>query len=105
MTAAIGNRDVKSDQYYLTAAYQFTTQFTFDGGLYRIINKQQDARGTISVLRGTYALSKRTSLYLQTAYLSNSAQAAYTLSQGGAGASPGRGMNQWGTMIGMRHAF
>lgn len=105
VTAAIGNRDVKSDQYYLTAAYLFTPQFTLDGGYYRIINQQQDARGTISVVRGTYALSKRTSVYLQTAYLSNSAQAAYTLSQGGAGASPGKGMNQWGTMIGMRHAF
>lgn len=105
VSAAIGNREVKSDQYYLTAAYLFSPQFTLDGGYYRIINKQQDARGSISVLRGTYALSKRTSVYLQTAYLMNSAQAAYTLSQGGAGASPGKGMNQWGSMIGVRHAF
>lgn len=98
-------RSVSSDLYYLTAAYNFTPAFTLDGGVYRIVNKEQDARGTISVVRGTYFLSKRTSLYAQTAYLQNSNQAAYTLSQGGPGATPGRGMNQWGTMVGIRHAF
>ncbi|AOI80379.1 hypothetical protein WS54_28755 [Burkholderia sp. NRF60-BP8] len=56
-------------------------------------------------LRGTYFLSKRTAVYLQGAYLANSAHAAFTVSAGGGGTTPAPGQNQVGVMAGIRHMF
>jgi predicted porin len=96
---------VNSDMFYLTASYAWQPQFVIDGGVYRIVNTQHDTRGTIAALRGTWLLSRRSAVYLQSGYLFNSAHAAYTLSQGGAGASPNAGVNQLGVMAGVRHTF
>lgn len=96
---------VRSDTYYATAAYTVTPFTIVDGGVYRTIDTQQDTRATLVALRGTYLLSKQTSVYLQSGYLFNSAKARYTLSQGGAGATPGAGMGQLGVMAGIRHLF
>jgi predicted porin len=97
--------DVRSNLFYVTAAYPISAALIVDGGIYRIINHVQNARGTIIALRTTYLLSKRTAVYLQGGYLFNSAHASYTLSQGGPGATPGAGMNQLGFMVGLRHSF
>jgi len=97
--------NVHSNLFYLTASYPVTPAFSVDGGVYRIINDEQDARGTIIAIRTTYLLSKRTAVYWQGGYLFNSAHAGYTLSQGGPGASPGIGMGQLGIMVGARHSF
>nr|WP_085485339.1 porin [Paraburkholderia susongensis] len=97
--------NVHSDQFYLTASYPVTPAFIVDGGVYHIVNDRDDARGTIAALRTTYLLSKRTAVYLQGAYLWNSAKAAYTVSQGGGGTTPAPGMGQLGLMAGVRHSF
>jgi predicted porin len=86
-------------------SYPFTAAFIVDGGVYHIVNAHDDARGTIAALRSTYLLSKRTAVYLQGAYLWNSAKAAYTVSQGGGGTTPAPGMGQLGVMAGIRHSF
>jgi predicted porin len=52
-----------------------------------------------------YALSKRSSTYVQVGQLHNSATARYTLSQGGAGATPNVGKEQLGLMVALRHVF
>lgn len=104
-TDAVGLPGVNSDMFYLTASYTWTPQYVIDGGVYRIVNTQHDTRATIAALRGTWLLSRRSAVYLQTGYLFNSARAAYTLSQGGAGASPNVGVNQLGVMAGVRHTF
>lgn len=104
-TDAAGLPGVNSDMFYLTASYTLAPQYVIDGGVYRIVNAQHDTRGTIAALRGTWLLSRRSAVYLQTGYLFNSARAAYTLSQGGAGASPNAGVNQLGVMAGVRHTF
>ena len=60
---------------------------------------------TILAGSGASPLSKRTALYAQTGYLWNSANAQYSVSGGGGGTTPGKGMNQLGAMVGMRTAF
>jgi predicted porin len=82
-----------------------TPAFILDGGVYRIINRADDTRGTIAALRTTYLLSKRSAVYLQGAYLVNSPHAAYTVSQGGGGTTPAPGIGQLGVMAGIRHSF
>jgi predicted porin len=105
-TSDAGNAtpNVQSHQFFLTAAYHLTSAVTVDGGVFRVINHVQDARGTILVARTTYAFSKRTAVYGQAGYLFNSARATYELSQG-PGATPPMGANQLGLMVGLRHAF
>lgn len=78
--------------------------FSVDSLVQRIINSQQDKRATMETLRGTYSLSKRTSVYAQCGWLQNSTYGAYAVSGGGP-ATPGNGMNQFGTMLGMQHVF
>nr|WP_245964719.1 porin [Trinickia dinghuensis] len=104
-TMSPGVPDVRTNTWYLTASYFVTPAAIVDGGAYRTIDSEQDTRGTIATLRGTYLLSKATSVYLQTAYLFNSAKAKYTLSQGGPGATPAAGAGQLGLMVGLRHSF
>ena len=104
-TVSAETPNVHSDQFYLTAQYPVTAAFIVDGGVYRIVNSDHDTRGTIAALRTTYQLSKRSAVYLQGAYLWNSAKAAYTVSQGGGGTTPAPGAGQLGIMAGIRHSF
>lgn len=95
---------ITTNQYVLEAGYQVTPYFNVDSVVQRIVNSQQDTRATMETLRGTYFLSKRTSVYAQCGWLQNSAHGAYSVSGGGL-ATPGKGMNQVSAMVGMRHAF
>lgn len=104
-TVSPATPDVGSNLFYLTAAYNLTPAFIVDGGAYRIVNRQNDTRGTIGALRTTYLLSKRSAVYLQGAWLFNSAHAQYTVSQGGGGTTPAAGAGQLGVMAGIRHSF
>lgn len=97
--------DVRSNLFYLGASYPITPALTLDGEVYRIINRDQDARATMSTLRSTYFLSKSTAVYLQASYLANSAHARYTVSSGGGGTTPPAGEGQTGVMAGIRHLF
>jgi predicted porin len=100
-----GPASVRSDLYFAGASYLFTPSFEVDAEGFRMLNQQHDTRATMAMLRGIYLLSKRTSAYLQYAYLMNSANAAYSVSVGGPGATPGKGMNQTGVMVGLQHTF
>lgn len=100
-----GPASVRSDLYFAGASYLITPAFEVDGEGSRIINQQHDTRATMAMLRGLYFLSKRTVAYLQAAYLTNSRHAAYNVSAGGPGATPGIGMNQTGAMVGLQHSF
>ncbi|WP_109478168.1 porin [Paraburkholderia sp. C35] len=94
-----------SNLFYVGAWYPITPTFIVDGEAYRIVNAAQDARATLGVVRGTYLLSKRTAVYLQTAYLANSSRARYSVSAGGGGTTPAAGVGQLGVMAGIRHFF
>lgn len=97
--------DVRSNLYFVNGSYPLTGALTLDAGLIRLVNADQSRSATMAVLRGVYALSKRTALYAQTGYLWNSANAQYSVSGGGGGTTPGKGVNQLGAMVGMRTAF
>ena len=103
LQAAAG--DVRSNLVFVNGSYPLTGALTLDAGLIRIINADQSRSATMAVVRGVYALSKRTALYAQTGYLWNSANAQYSVSGGGGGTTPAKGMNQLGAMVGMRTAF
>lgn len=94
---------ITSDQVALEALYQFTAALSVEGLIQRIVNSQQDTRASMEMLNVTYLLSKRTALYANWAFLQNSAKAAYSVSLGGG--TPGKGMNQMGAMVGIRHNF
>jgi predicted porin len=96
---------VRSDIYYLGARYLFTPALSVDGAVYRVLNAQHDTRATLGTVRAMYLLSKATAVYTQVGYLANSAHARYSVSSGGAGATPAAGANQTGVMLGMRHLF
>ncbi|HWV04744.1 porin [Ralstonia sp.] len=103
LQAAAG--DVRSNLYFVNGSYPLTGALTLDAGLLRIVNADQSRSATMAVVRGVYALSKRTALYAQTGYLWNSANAQYSVSGGGGGTTPAKGVNQLGAMVGMRTAF
>lgn len=104
-TDASGGPNLHSNLFYLTANYYVTPAFLVDTGVYHVTVSGQDARATLGVLRGTYFLSKQTAVYLQGAYLANSAHAAFSVSAGGGGTTPAPGQNQVGVMAGIRHMF
>ncbi|WGS55152.1 porin (plasmid) [Paraburkholderia sp. D15] len=100
-----GPASVRSDLYFAGATYLITPAFEVDGEGFRMVNHQHDTRASMAMLRGAYFLSKRTVAYVQAAYLMNSTRAAYNVSAGGPGATPGVGMNQTGAMAGLQHSF
>ncbi|KXV16130.1 hypothetical protein CR51_01740 [Caballeronia megalochromosomata] len=97
--------DARSDLFFVGASYFVTPSFIVDGEVYRIVNADHDTRATMSTLRTTYLLSKRTAVYAQGSYLANSAKARYSVSGGGGGTTPAAGAGQTGVMIGVRHSF
>ncbi|MBN3788919.1 porin [Burkholderia sp. Ac-20353] len=97
--------DVRSNLFFVGAAYQVTPSVLLDGEAFRIVNSDQNTRATMTTLRGTYFLSKATAVYLQSSYLWNSAHARYTLSSGGGGTTPAAGVGQLGVIAGIRHLF
>lgn len=70
------------------------------------------SQSTVYALRGAYALSKRTAVYLVGGRMSNKGSANAGLSSGtiptaadGGATAPGAGKGQSGFMIGIRHSF
>lgn len=103
-SAAAATPTITSNQYALEAEYQMSPALFFDALLQRIIDRQQDTRANMEAIRVTYSLSVRTAVYAQPGFLQNSANAAYSVSGGGA-STPGKGMNQVGSIFGIRHTF
>lgn len=95
---------ITSSQVTLEAVYQLTPALSFEALVQRIVNSQQDTRANMEMVNTTYLLSKRTSIYVNLAFLKNSTRAAYSISLGGAN-TPGAGMSQLGAMAGIRHTF
>lgn len=95
---------VNSDLYYIGSSYQIAPSYLIDGGISRIINKDQNRNASVYVIRGIYNVDANLSLYLQAGHINNSAQSASTLSVG-AGVSPIAGKDQSGYMIGARYRF
>jgi predicted porin len=95
---------VTSNQFALEGQYKVTPSVVIDGMVQRIIDRQQDTRASMEMLRTTYLLSARTAVYAQIAFLQNSRNGAYSITSAG-GAIPAKGMNQTASMVGIQHRF
>jgi len=100
------NRDnvapLESDLFYAGASVPLTTALTLDAEVSRLDVKSSPNDASMLVVRGAYALSRRTAVYAMTGHMRNEGTAAHSLS---AGATVGAGMSQSGVMAGIRHTF
>jgi predicted porin len=100
--AATPVNDLKSDLYYLGASYPLTPALQLDGQVARHDVDGSANDSTLSVLRLTYSLSKRTAVYSSLGHMKNNGVAAIALDAGG---TVGAGLNQSGISAGVRHIF
>jgi predicted porin len=91
-----------SNLFYAGASIPVTEALSADVELSRLDVKSSPDDSTMVVLRGVYALSKRTAVYAMTGHMRNGGSAAVSLSAGG---TVGAGMGQSGLMAGIRHTF
>jgi predicted porin len=100
--AATPVNDLKSTLYYLGASYPLLPALTLDGQVARHDMKDSGNDSTLTVLRLTYYLSKRTAVYGSLGHMKNAGAAAIALDAGGA---VGTGLSQSGISTGIRHSF
>ncbi|CAG2141667.1 Outer membrane porin protein [Cupriavidus yeoncheonensis] len=94
-----------SDLYYAGASYDITPAVNLAGQLYYQKYHGSDNKAWLYALRGTYAFSKRTSVYATAGFIDNGGQLAASVSGGSPGSNPKPGANQFGTMLGIKHIF
>lgn len=95
----------RSDLVYLGAAYTITPQLGVQGQIFRLDFDNSPNKTTLFALRGTYGLSKRTTLYATVGHISNDGALAVSVSGAQPGANPGAGESQTGLGVGIRHLF
>ncbi|MFM0349807.1 porin [Paraburkholderia sp. RL17-347-BIC-D] len=97
-------RTIVSNQLALEAQYRITPALSLEGMAQYITARPQGTHAFMENIRMTYAVSVRTAVYAQLAFLQNSRNAAFDVSSAG-GATPGKGMNQAAAMLGVKHNF
>ncbi len=100
-----GSPTPRSDLWYAGAAYDITPAFTLAGQMYYLRYHNSDNKALLWAMRGTYAFSKRSSVYATAGFINNGGQLTNSVSAGATGANPRPGGNQLGMMIGMKHIF
>ncbi|SFV05498.1 porin [Pseudoduganella namucuonensis] len=100
--AATRANDLESDMYYVGASHPLSPALTLDGQVARHDVKGSANDSTLTVVRLTYNLSKRTAVYSSLGHMRNGGLAAIALDAGG---TVGAGLNQSGVSAGVRHAF
>ncbi|KDP88859.1 porin [Cupriavidus basilensis] len=100
-----GSPTPRSDLWYAGLAYDITPAFTLAGQVYYLKYHNSDNKAMLYALRGTYAFSKRTSVYATAGFIDNGGQLAQSVSGAQTGSNPKPGGNQLGTMIGIKHTF
>ncbi len=95
----------KSDLWYLGAAYAVTPNVTLDGELFKLKFKDSANAATLLALRGTYALSKRTAVYVTAGHVGNDGALAASVTNAAAGSNPAAGESQNGFAAGVKHSF
>jgi predicted porin len=97
--------DVRADTYWAGLSYVIQPAVTLTGAVYHVNVKNvaagQDADPTMYVLRGLYALSKRTDLYAAAAYAKADNGKLVSLSRD----EPGFASSQRGLTVGIQHRF
>ncbi|MFC4520212.1 porin [Cupriavidus pinatubonensis] len=100
-----GSPTPKSDLIHGGASYDITPAFNIAGQVYWLKYHNSANKVWLYALRGTYAFSKRTSVYATAGFIDNGGQLAQSVSGGAPGSNPAPGGNQFGTMIGIKHIF
>lgn len=95
---------IVSNQFALESQYRITPALSVEGMVQYITDRPQSTHAFMENIRMTYAVSVRTAVYAQLAFLQNGRNAAYAISSAGA-ATPGKGMNQTAAMVGVKHTF
>jgi predicted porin len=91
---------------YVGASAPVAGPLSVDAQLLQLHDGRPAAHARAVVVRGNYAFSRRTSVYLLLGRVSNNRNAAYSITAGelsSVAPAPGRGQN--GVMVGVRHAF
>ncbi len=100
-----GSPTPRSELWYGGVAYDITPAFTLAGQVNYLKFHNSDNKAILYALRGTYAFSKRTSVYTTAGYINNGGQLALSVSSGAAGSNPQPGGSQFGVMMGVKHIF
>jgi predicted porin len=100
-----GSTTPRSNLYWVVMAQPVSAQVVVDGMV--AMNKFENSpnKAVLLTLRGTYLLSKRTSLYLSLSSVSNSGTLASPVSTNPPGTAPLPGGSQQSVMAGIRHTF
>lgn len=91
-----------SDLWFFGASYPLTAQLVLDGQVAGLAVKNNPNDSTMTVLRLSYLVSKRTAIHSSVGRMKNSGMAALALDAGG---TVGIGKSQSGVMLGLRHLF
>ncbi len=100
-----GSTTPRSELWYTGLAYDITPAFTLAGQVYYLKYHNSDNKALLYALRGTYAFSKRTSVYATAGFIDNGGQLAMSVSGGSPGSNPRPGGSQLGAMLGIKHTF
>lgn len=100
-----GSTTPKSNLYWLVAAKPVSQAVVLDGMAAMIKYQDSPNKAVLLVARATYLLSKRTSLYLSVAAVSNSGNLAAPVSTNPPGTVPYAGSAQQSIMAGVKHTF
>lgn len=95
----------RSDLAFVGVNWPLTPAFSVDAQLAQLKFKGSPNKASLAVLRGNYALSKRTSLYAALGHIDNSGTLAVSVSGGAPGSAPPAGEAQHGLVAGVRHVF
>lgn len=97
----------KSNLWYAGATWSVSPQWAVDGQVFKLDYKNSANAATLWALRGTYFLSKRTSVYATAGRIDNDGTLALGVSNAAAaaGSTPVAGGSQTGLGTGIRHAF
>jgi predicted porin len=95
----------KSNLWYVGAAYPLTANFVVDGEVFKLDYKNSANGATLLALRGSYSLSKRTTVYATAGHIGNDGTLALGVSNAAAGGGPIAGGSQTGLGAGVRHSF
>lgn len=100
-----GSPTPRSDLWFGGVSYAITPAFSVDGEVFLLRYHNSPNKAWLYAARGTYAFSKRTSVYGTAGFIDNRGNLALSVSSGAAGAGAAPGGNQLGAMVGVKHIF
>lgn len=95
----------RSDLAFVGVSWPVSAAFSADAQVAQLKFKGSANKANLFVLRGNYALSRRTSVYAAVGQIDNSGTLAVSVSGGAPGSAPPAGEGQNGLVAGVRHSF